>query len=106
MGVVDQTKPALLDSKLEVGAIYFSHGIVLKKSDDLLPLLSCYGFGSHNSLRIIRHKTSHAYRPSSKFVDCACKSHELEIVHMCYAISRLERNLEIVQILRLHGTYT
>ena len=50
-----------------------------------------------------------------KFVDCACKICDLKIVHLCYAISKLaaqsqdsenaQRNLEIAQILRLHGTY-
>ena len=43
-----------------------------------------------------------AYRQGSKFVDCICKSHDLEIVHMlcnlqiAFSISRLECNLEIV----------
>ena len=51
-----------------------------------------------------------AYWQSWKFVDCACKSHDLEMAHVCYAISRLavhaaisrfERNF---RILRMHNT--
>ena len=51
----------------------------------------------------------------AKFVDCAHVLCNLQIAHMCYAISRLpaqsrdsesaQRNLEIAQILRLRGTY-
>ena len=41
-----------------------------------------------------------------KFVDCASKLRDLEIAHVCYAISRLECNLRILRmrnaILRLH----
>ena len=33
-----------------------------------------------------------------KFVDCACKLRDLEIAHVCYAISRLERNLRILRM--------
>ena len=49
-----------------------------------------------------------ANRQSSKLVDCAYKSCDLEIVHVCYAISRLECNLWILRmcnaISRLRGT--
>ena len=59
-----------------------------------------------------------------KFVDCACKLCDLKIAHVCYATYRrvytlyilsmvmqsqdsenVQRNLVIVQILRLRGTY-
>ena len=33
-----------------------------------------------------------------KFIDCAYKSCDLGIAHMCYAISRLEWNLRILRI--------
>ena len=39
-GIVDQTKVALLDPKLKLGATRFSGRIVLQKSDNILPLLS------------------------------------------------------------------
>ena len=35
------------------------------------------------------HSRSLTVRLSSKFADCACKSHNLEIAHVCYTISRL-----------------
>ena len=33
-----------------------------------------------------------------KFVDCTCKLCNLEIAHVCYAISRLEHNLRILRM--------
>ena len=46
------------------------------------------------------------YWQSWKVVDCVCKSHDLEIVHVCYTISRLavyaisrfEHNLRILRV--------
>ena len=44
-----------------------------------------------------------------KFVDCACKLRDLETAHVWFTQSQdsenAQRNLEIAQILRLHGTY-
>ena len=102
-------------------------------SDDLLPLLSCYGLAclaanlsvslgtkrlenlpllintQHHSffqiaicrlwrqmpfIKDVFHPTSYTVDhslsgQSSKSVDCACKSRDLEIAHTCCAISRL-----------------